>query len=714
MTNNSAIDNILQENEKRRAVLFAPFNPVTGEGSIGKRTAFSIHDYPVPTQYLPVEMMGEPLVKALGKQGSVDALITNTLKLPVTEDAREKVIEEFTRLRSKYDFPFWAATFVYIKRKGGGNDVLFRLTYPQRKFVERLESLRKADMPIRLVMLKARQWGGSTTSQLYMAWLQLIHKVGLNSLIIAHQGTGSDEIKDMFDRMIKAYPIEMLHKLGEAYAPNEPKLVGVGKSGSIYRVPQRNCKIKIGTAERPDSCRGGDYNLVHLSEVGIWKTTDGKKPEDIVRSACKGVLYSPYTMIIYESTANGVGNFFHREYIDARDNPKSQFRSMFVPWYDIEQNTLTINPDTCSVCCDTVATPYIHQFAAWLYDNRNNANEPSNREESGRYLWWLWERGATLEGICWYIMERAGVKSHGEMAAECPSDDVEAFVNSGASVFDKYRVEPLRKACRNPRKVGDIYANADEGEGALQGLRFGEDKQGLLWVWAMPDAYDPYNEVLDRYITVVDVGGRSNKADWSVIVVFDRFDMMDGEKPCVVAQWYGHIDIDLLAWKAAQIAAYYDNSLLVIESNTLETHDKERDVDGDQSHYVLNQIKDVYPNLYARRQSEEDIRQGLPRKYGFHTNVATKPMIISNLIKVVREGMYIERDERCLNEMLVYEKKQNGSFGAVQGEHDDLLMTRAIGLHVCFNEMDTPRIVKRSSGRQAGFTLKPVSAATIS
>ena len=237
MTSNSAIDNILKENERRRGILFAPFNPITGEGSIGKRSVFAIPDYPVPTQYLPVEMLDEPLVKALKEQGSVDALITNTLKLPVTEDAREKVIEEFMRLRSKYDFPFWAATFVYIKRKGGGSDVLFRLTYPQRKFVERLESLRKANMPIRLVMLKARQWGGSTTSQLYMAWLQLIHKVGLNSLIIAHQGTGSDEIKDMFDRMIKAYPIEMLHKLGEAYAPNEPKLVGVGKSGSIYRVP---------------------------------------------------------------------------------------------------------------------------------------------------------------------------------------------------------------------------------------------------------------------------------------------------------------------------------------------------------------------------------------------------------------------------------------------------------------------------------------------
>ena len=699
MTSSSVIDDILQENERRRAILFAPFEPISGEGSIGTRAAVSIPDYPIPTQYLPTEMMDEPMVKALMKAGTVEKFICKELKMPFTEDAYRTVVEQFTRLRSQYDFPFWAAAFVYIKRKGGGSDVLFNLTFPQRKFVERLETLRKAGKPIRLVMLKARQWGGSTTSQLYMAWLQLVHMVGLNSLIIAHQGTGSDEIKDMFDKMINAYPVKLLHKLGETYSPNEAKMVGVGKSGSIFRVPQRNCKIKIGTAERPDSCRGGDYNLVHLSEVGVWKTTDGKKPQDIVRSACKGVLYRPYTMIVYESTANGVGNFFHREYVDARDNPKSQFDAMFVPWYDIEQNTLDIED--------------INGFAQWLYENRNNANEPSNREESGRYLWWLWQRGATLEGINWYIMERAGVQSHGEMAAECPSDDVEAFVNTGASVFDKYRVEPLRKACREPRKVGDIYANADEGQHALEGLRFGEDKQGQLWIWALPDTPDQNNIVLDRYLTVVDVGGRSSKADWSVVVVIDRFAMMDGQKPCVVAQWYGHTDIDLLAWKAAQIAAFYDNSLLVIESNTLETHDRDRDVDGDQSQYVLNQIKNVYPNLYARQQSEEDIRQGIPRKYGFHTNVATKPMIISNLIKVVRQGMYIERDQRCLNEMLVYEKKQNGSFGAVQGEHDDLLMTRAIGLHICFNEMELPRIVKRSDSSMVGIIRTPVSAATI-
>ena len=689
------IQDILSENSRRLGVIHSKFNPYTGEGAVGERKALTIEDYPIKTQYVPVDMFKVPLIKALIKAGSIKNYIEKSLKAEYTEEDRLKVIEAIVRVRIKYDFCFWAATYVYIKNKGGGDDVLFKLTRPQRKFVAFLESRRRANKPIRLILLKARQWGGSTTSQLYMGWLQLVHRVGLNSLIIAHQGTASDEIKDMFDRMIKAYPTELLHEMGEAYDANEPKMIGVGKSGSIFRVPQRNCKIKLGTAERPDSCRGGDYNLVHCSEVGIWKKTDGKSPEDIVRSACSGILLKPYTMIVYESTANGTGNFFQREY-DAAKRKQSQFEAMFISWFDIDQYSAPIED--------------VNAFAENLYKNRNNDNVNSAREESGKYLWWLWEKGATLEAINWYVQERSKYNDHGQMAAEYPSDDIEAFVHSGARVFDKYKVELLRDACRAPKYIGEVYGDADEGKEALKNVRFSDDHQGNLWVWALPEIDDEV-EILHRYLAVVDIGGRSKGADWSVITIFDRLFMREGGKPSVVAQWYGHIDMDLLAWKAAQISAYYDNALLVIESNTAETRDRERDVDGDQSSFILNQIKDAYDNLYARKQSEEDIINKAPRKYGFHTNVATKPMVISTLVKMIRESGYVERDERCLDEYLTYEKV-GSSFGAIAGKHDDLLMTRAIGLHICYYEMDMPIERKRRDSMMAYRSKRPISEAT--
>lgn len=691
----AAIDQIIAENTQRQALIHATFNPYTGEGAVGERARIVIEDFPIKTQYLPTSMLKIPLVKQVIKAGSIRNFLTDKLKVEYTDEDRIKVVESLVRVRCKEDFCFWAATYVYIKNKGGGDDVLFKLTRPQRKFVERLEALRRSNKPIRLVLLKARQWGGSTTSQLYMAWLQLMHKVGLNSLIIAHQGTASDEIKDMFDRMIKAYPVEMLHQIGEAYDVNEPKMMGVGKSGSIFRVPQRNCKIKLGTAERPDSCRGGDYNLVHCSEVGIWKKTEGKSPEDIVRSACSGILLKPYTMIVYESTANGTGNFFQREY-DAAKRGQSQFEAMFISWFDIDQYSMPID--------DVVS------FATTLYMNRENDNTNSVREESGKYLWWLWERGASLEGINWYIQERSKYNDHGQMASEYPSDDVEAFVHSGARVFDKYKVELLRSSCKPPKFIGDVYGDGDDGTSAIKNLRFSDDHQGQLWVWSMPEI-DTMVKILNRYLVVVDIGGRSKGADWSVIVVLDRLFMMEGGKPTVVAQWYGHIDMDLLAWKAVQIATFYDDALLVIESNTAETKDKERNVDGDQSSYLLNQVKDVYDNLYARKQSEEDIINKAPRKYGFHTNVSTKPMIISTLVKMIRESLYVERDERCLDEYLTYEKV-GSAFGAISGKHDDLLMTRAIGLHICFYEMDLPKERTRNQKYNLRFGQRNISEAT--
>ena len=691
------ISKILQENERRRAIVFAPFNPITGEGSIGQRVAFTVSDYPIPTQYLPVEMMDEPFVKSLSKARSVDAFIRDALMLPVTDEARDKVVEEFIRIRQKHDYPFWAAMFAYIKRKGGGTDVLFRLNRPQRKLIKRLEKMRKAGKPIRLILLKARQWGGSTAIQIYMAWLQLVHEVGLNSLIIAHQGTGSDEIKDMFDRMIKSYPVEMLHELGDAYAPNEPKMVGVGKSGNIFRVPQRNCKIKIGTAERPNSCRGGDYNLVHLSEVALWKETDGKKPEDIVRSACSGILLRPYTMIVYESTPNGVGNFFHKEYLAAKKG-LSQFEAMFVAWFEIEQYELPFENE---------AEKY--EFAKKLFANRRNEEIKSDREEPGTYLWRLWEKGATLEAIYWYVSERSKYTNHGDMASEYPSDDIEAFTYSGRKVFSSEDVEQFRPACRAPRWIGEIYGSADEGEKAIEGLRFKKEADGRLFMWHDVERSD-IEEVTDRYLVVVDVcKGHTKNADFADILVIDRLFMMDGEPPVVAAEWHGHIDMDKLAWKATQVAAYYNNALLVIESNTLETNNTKGEAE-----YILTLIHEVYGRqLYARKQSAEDIRQGLPKKYGYHTNPLTKKVVIYNLKVVIRERLYIEREEACLDEYLTYVETENNVFEAMEGYHDDRLMTRAIGMQVCYHEMELPRIVKRVNNINASLVQRPVSAATI-
>lgn len=672
------IQAMLVENGRRHTDIDAPFNPITGEGVGGDRKLLDVEGLPV--QLVPAAMWDVPLVRELRERGGVGAFLA-AHGVADTAANRQSVAERFVRVRFLHDFCFWAALCVFIKPKSGGKDVNFILNRPQRHLLSELEAMRMAGKPIRIILLKARQWGGSTLVQFYMAWIQLVHTYGANSLIVAHVKDTATEIKDMYVNALGRYPSKLLHKDGETYDPAEQKIIGIGTSGNIHRIPARGCKIKIGSMQKPDSARGGDYSLVHCSEVALWEYTEKRTPEQVVRSACSGVLYKPYTLIVYESTANGTNNFFCREYRAAKAGT-SQFKAVFIPWYEIEQDELPL--------ADAGA------FAASLLEGRDCEHAPDDRHEPGKYLWRLWERGATLEAINWYMSERTKFTDHADMAAESPTDDLEAFAHTGANVFDREQVEAMRTRCKPPKWVGELHADGIEGAAALENMAFQEDKQGLLCIWNKPEITSGDISIADRYVVAVDIGGTTAKSDWSVICVLDRLNQMDEEShdgPVVVAQWRGHIPIDLLAWKSMQVAAYYDNALLVIEKNTLDTHKIGSGTEGEQATYILGLIKELYPNLYARRQTEEEIRDKKPVSYGYHTNAKTKPLLISTLQGVVREGLYIERDEGCLDEFDTYERHPEGGWDAAEGCHDDMLMARAIALRVAFHEMPLPRMV---------------------
>lgn len=677
------VEAMLKENGKRLAEIASPFDPVTGEGSIGERKKVAIKDMPaMPVMWLPVEMLDNKLVKELLAAKTIRNYIRRK-RWEYTDENVDYVIEAFIRVRIRFDFPFWAALYAVVQDKVTACLVRFILNRPQLRLVSLFEDMRKAGLPIRVIVLKARQWGGSTLTQIYMAWIQLVLAVGRNSAIVAHVKKASYGVRGMLKRLIEHYPVSLVHDIGEPYKTNEPIVTGT-PSPNVIGIKSRECEIEVGSAENPDSERSANIYLAHLTEVAFWKSTENKSPEDIVRSVCSGVLLQPLTLIVYESTANGTGNFFQMEY-DAAKRRQSNFRALFVAWWQIEIYSKPFKDEGERA-----------DFAVWLYKNRNNANVADLRHEPGKYLWRLFNMGATLEAIHWYIEKRSEYHSHAGIAAEYPSDDIEAFVNSGKRIFDIYLVDKFKDACRPPLAVGDVVGRERTGKECLLGLKFVEDDQGLLWVWERPETF-PGEKVMYRYLVTVDIGGRSDDSDWSVISVIDRYDMMDGGLPSIVAQWYGHIDHDLLAWKAAQIAAYYDNALLVIESNTLETKDKNRYVNGDRSSFILNELKEAYDNLYARRSTDVDsVREGAEVKYGFHTNIKTKGDIISLLIEIIREHLYIERDERCLDEYLTYEE-HDGSFDAIEGKHDDLLMTRAIGLWVCYKEMPRPYFVKIGS-----------------
>ncbi|MCM1519845.1 MAG: hypothetical protein NC098_03590, partial [Lachnoclostridium sp.] len=115
-------------------------------------------------------------------------------------------------------------------------------------------------------------------------------------------------------------------------------------------------------------------------------------------------------------------------------------------------------------------------------------------------------------------------------------------------------------------------------------------------------------------------------------------------------------------------------ALLVIESNSMDNDTAE------VGPYLLKTLNGAYHNFYTR--STTDNLGGRDSRPGFHTNRRTKTAIISSLLARLRDGTYIERDARVIDEYLSYERTATGALAARPGHHDDLLMTRAIGLWV--------------------------------
>lgn len=688
------IEGLVEENRRRHEALHAPFDPLTGEGSPGERREVRVGDLYPYAMRLPLPMLRNRLARLVVKAGSIRQFCMDRYG-ECSPATREKAVRAFVRVRCKHDFPFYAYAYNEIKNKEGGRNVHFRLTFPQRRLLSVLEGMRLEGKPIRVILLKARQWGGSTLIQLYIAWIQLMHREGWYSAIVAQDASTSRVIKAMYSKMLERFPPWLIRcpdgaKL--AFTPYEgsqlDSIITYGKGTNTTRA--RDTVIKVGTYNNTEAGRGGDIACVHYSEVGLWQDTEGKKPEDVIRSISSSLLMAPLTVEVIESTANGMGNFFYRAYQEAKQG-RSNRQAVFIPWFMIEKYEAPVGDGAA--------------FARWLLACRDNPNPPPGCLDPGAYYWRLWTLGATFQAIRWYAAKRKDYIDHQDMMAEFPSDDVEAFRNSGRSVFSAYQLDKLGATCRPPLRTGEVQGGGVQGKAALQGLHFADDPAGLLRVWSLPQ--EGGRKVARRYLVAVDVGGRGKGADWSDILVIDRYWMMHGGSPEVVAEWHGHTDHDLLAWKAAQVAAFYHNALLVIESNTIETRDD--GTDGDQSELIFSRIAGVYPNLYLRRAPEAKVREGVLTEYGFHTNRKTKPMIISNLVACVRDLSYIEREAEAVAEMAVYERKDNGAFGAADNCHDDRVMARAIALHVCFNEMDPPAPARPKPRRKPGSPMTEAS-----
>ncbi len=679
---------IIQENNRRHELINKPYNPITGEGCQGNRVHIYIEDAPFPNLYLPKAFAETPICKELVKKGSIKKFLEDNDEEIGTKQVYELWLK-FCEQRYKYDFEFFAIICMTIQHKITGDLVRFKLNRGQRLLLDTFEQMRVKGTPIRVILLKARQYGGSTLVQLYMDWIQMILKKNWSSVICAHVKDASVTIRGMFDVVTS----NMIPINGVVY-----KIQPFQQTQNIKIIKERGCKITVGSAEEPDSVRSQDVKMAHFSEVAKYPNTDKKGTTKLIGSIVGTIPKIADTFIVFESTANGVGDYFHGEW-EKSVKGNSAYEPVFVPWFMIDMYSDEFN-----------GTYYNHDGKIEQGGAEDLIKTFTEYESNLFYN----NKLCTLENINWYRGKLAEMTSMEEMMQDYPSDDTEAFQNSGMPDFKADHVEALRSDCSEPIYVGELIADHSPAEARidstkrkyiLRNLKFVEDKKATegikssdpkiklkheinkVKVWELPDFEE---KISDRYIVVYDPSkGVTDKADFGVICVLDRYWRMYGGVSEVVAEWRGHEDKDIAIWLACQIAAFYDNALLIIENNTYDSQQRE-----DDSEFIYDAIVDYYPNLYSRTPADK-IREGVPAKYGFNTNRQTKPAIIANYVAVLREKLYKERSHEALNEARWYEKKKNGKHGAKDGKHDDIIMTRMIGMWVDF-ELPIPHKIEHT------------------
>nr|DAY23487.1 MAG TPA: Terminase large subunit [Caudoviricetes sp.] len=645
----------IAENKRRLAAINAPYDQITGLGCTAcPRSKVNIADYYDGQDiYLPDTMLEDSFIRAIVKAGAFSAFLVNNGVQ--SENDITSLAYIFNSIRFKYDFEYWSATCWNIEIKlsekslqdgTAGTFAPLILNRGQRKVLAEIYDDMYHNRPIRHVVCKCRQWGCSTFYSAVCGWFQNVLFVKYNSVVVAHVENAARLIRGMFVNAVARYPYIFMG----ANAPLE--LTPYQGSQKTRYLQQRDYRISIGSSVKPDGIRSENINIAHFSEVAYYESTPQRTPEALTNSISNSVPLLPNTLIVYESTPNGTGNFFHREYVRAKKG-QSNFKAIFIAWFDIDIYTIEI--------------PDYKKFIASL----------SQKEK------YIFSLGATLEAIAWYREKSKEQQDEWRFISDFPSDDVEAFQSSGRLVFDIKDVERLRQGCRPPATIGEVVGNALEGREALEGLHFVPSVDGKLKVWTLPSK----EPVSNRYAVIVDIGvGLSEEADNSIICVIDRYYMLEGGVPEVVAEWSGHLPKDIVVWKAVQMAKFYCNALLVVEKNSIVPRAT------DYSQFILETIVLIYSNIYTHTPIDQ-VRRGIRPKYGYHTNHTSKLAFITFFKKVLREDMYYEPCLEAVNEIGTLEHTVKGTYEAIEGNRDDRAITRCIGMDVVYNKMPAVTLI---------------------
>ena len=394
--------------------------------------------------------------------------------------------------------------------------------------------------------------------------------------------------------------------------------------------------------------RSRTLNFAHFSEVAFYTCSLANLQKGI------GEALTADSFQIYETTANG--------YNEARELWESKTCiNLFYEWWRTKEYRST-------------EYKYLETDDPWLL----------NRIEI------LKSKGLDKEQITWYCKKYDGYIDKDSLKQEYPCSADEAFISSGGSIFDKEKLNNRITACSDlrPLKLGyfdyrkEYVPIIDPGgakvgeEKRLTDIRFIESKDGYIRLHELPqEKKDGRGNVigLAPYVIGGDTAGTGE--DYFAAKVINN---ITGRTAATLHR--KNMDEDVYAEQLICLGKYYHDALIGVEIN----------YSREPMRIIAQEYG--YVNVYMREKLD-GVHDEVVLDAGFNTTPKTRPIIIAELVRLFRDDPEIECDSETLKEMNSFVKKANGRQEALDGFHDDLVMSLAIAHFV--------------AGQQATEWLKP-------
>lgn len=521
--------------------------------------------------------------------------------------------------------------------------------WAQRILVERVLKDLMDGIPVRYIILKARQMGLSTIIEALCFWWTTTHK-NVNSVIIAHKKKAAKNLYKMFRRFYDN--ADQYFRPTRKYNTKDDLTFDVDDNvKEDYRArglkpPGLGSEIQTMVASEGEG-RSDTILFFHGSEVAFWD-----KNSDVLSAVLQTIPLMPNTFAFLESTANGVGGFFYDEWQFAKKG-ESRFKPLFFAWHEHPEYMLEGKIEVY----DEEELELLDIFKKMGYPE----------EDWDRKLFWRREKKKEFRS------------EPDKFYQEYPKDDQEAFLASGRTVFDIRQLIKMEEEARDhqPMFGSVIKVKNDRGQEHYQFDQVPATADGVpptpLKVWELPIKRDIGKKIMAdvKYTIAIDTAegidkgaGDKEEGDYSVI------DVMRTDTLKTVARWRGHTDPDLLGEIAFHLGTFYNYALIGCEVNN-------------QGIVTVQKLRNLfYRNLYQRETSEDEQFQERTSRMGWQTNRKTKPVIIGELVKAIREGAITDYDIVFIREAMTYVRDDNGYTRAQENMFDDCVMAKAINLQM--------------------------------